>query len=199
MRKKSENPIAKNKLMDAAQALILSKGFMATSVDDVCKAAKLTKGSFFHYFKSKDELGAELLTRYCCSTKEAFKNGCCDKEADPLKRVYGFLDFMMEMARGTSRACLLGTMAQELSDTHPKIRAICAVGFKEAGEVLRKDLVEAKKKYAPKASFDPESLADHFMAVFQGSLILSKTRRDSKVKEENLKHFRTYLTQLFGR
>ena len=83
MKKTDETPLTKEKLYDAALGLILSKGFVGTSVDDICREAKVTKGSFFHYFRSKDELGAELLRKYCENGREKFKNGCCSEEKDP--------------------------------------------------------------------------------------------------------------------
>src|SRR5437660_2207426 len=51
----------KRKLLSAAEKLILKKGFTATTVDDICGVAGLTKGSFFHYFENKDELGKAVL------------------------------------------------------------------------------------------------------------------------------------------
>ena len=52
-------PTARDKLMDAAVAMIREKGFCATSVDDLCKQAGVTKGAFFHHFDSKEKLGVE--------------------------------------------------------------------------------------------------------------------------------------------
>ena len=180
--------------------LVLTKGFSATSVDDVCRAAKLTKGSFFHYFKSKDDLGAELLKRYCAVSKETFISGCCSEEKDPLKRVYGFLDFIMERGKKMGgQGCLLGSMAQELSDTHPQIRSICSEGFTGMAQVLKRDLEEAKAKYAPKSAIDPKSLAEYFVVVLEGSMLVSRVKKDAAGKAEGVKHYKQYLKTLFGR
>ncbi len=51
---------AKAKLLDAALSVIRTKGFSATTVDELCSAAGVTKGAFFHHFKSKDELGVAV-------------------------------------------------------------------------------------------------------------------------------------------
>ena len=198
MRKALTDSPTKQRLLDTAQRCVLENGFSATSVDEICKDAKLTKGSFFHYFKSKDALGAELLRRYCENGKQMFKGGCCSQEKDPLKRVYGFLDFMIVLARKKDgKGCLLGSMAQELSDTHPEIRAICAAGFAGMAEILKKDLAEAKSKHAPKASFSPREVADHFVAVLEGSMLLARVRKDAGFKENGLKHFKAYVQSLF--
>ncbi len=200
MRTAVEKSPTKEKLLDAAQKLVLAGGFVGTSVDDICRAAKLTKGSFFHYFKSKDELGTELLERYCASSKEAFLSGCCQKEADPLKRIYGFLDFMIEMGKkNAGKGCLLGSMAQELSDTHPAVRSICSRGFEEMARILKQDLKEAKARYAPKsAAIDPQSLADHFVVVLEGAMLVSKVTSKTDRKGDGLRHYKEYLKALFA-
>ena len=200
MRTAVENSPTKEKLLDAAQSLVLAKGFVGTTVDEICRAAKLTKGSFFHYFDSKEELGVELLQRYCAHSKAAFKSGCCQEEKDPLKRVYGFLDFMVETVRKSAgKGCLMGSMAQEMAETNAEIRSICAAGFHEMAENLKRDLGEAKSKYAPKATWDPASLADHFVAVLEGTMLLSKVRQNTGARENGLKHYKAYVKSLFGR
>ncbi len=200
MRTKQEHSPAREKLFEAAQTLILEKGFAGTTVDDICKASKLTKGSFFHYFKSKENLGVRLLEKYCASSKEMFACGCCQEEKDPLKRIYGFLDYMIGMSKkGGGKGCLLGSMAQELSDTHPEIRSICCRGFSEIAAHLESDLKAAKAKYAPKASFDPKSLAEHFVTVLEGSMLVSKVRKGTENKISGVEHYKNYLKALFGR
>ena len=200
MRTAKQNSPAKKKLLDAAQHLVLTKGFMGTTVDDICRSAKLTKGSFFHYFESKDDLGFKLLERYCADSREAFHLGCCAAEKDPLKRVYGFLDFMIRMAKEKGgKGCLLGSMAQELSDTHPDIRNLCAKGFAGMAEHLRHDLAQAKKIHVPKTAFDPKELADHFVAILEGTMLLARVRQDKRIKTSSLLHFKQYLKSLFGK
>jgi len=200
MRKPSKNSSTKDKLLDAAQELVLTKGFAATSVDDICGKAKLTKGSFFHYFKSKDDLGSALLTRYCMASKEEFVSGCCGTEKDPLKRVYSFLDFVMEKGKKKEgKGCLLGSMAQELADTHPDIRSICSQGFTGMAQFLKQDLALAKAKYAPKSVADPQSLAEHFVVVLEGSLLVSRVQKQAAGRMNGLKHYKEYLKSIFGR
>lgn len=203
MRKAAERPVSKDKLLDAAQGLVLERGFAATSVDDICKSARLTKGSFFHYFKSKDDLGAELLKRYCRTTKDDFLSSCCcENEKDPLKRVYEILDFFIQKGKkmaGESKGCLLGSMAQELADTHPEIRSICSQGFEGMAGMLKENLKEAKAKHAPKnPAIDPESLAEHFVVVLEGTQVVNRVRKGG-AKLEGLKHYKAYIRSLFGR
>lgn len=188
----------KEKLLDAACELMLAKGYTAASVDDICAAAGLTKGSFFHYFESKEDLGKALAERVYGSARETFQAAPFRQKKDPLDRILGYVDFLIEMARGkgAARGCLLGTFAQELSDTHPKIRLVCAECFTSWAEDIQKDLEAAKAMYAPRASWSAAGMADHLIAVLEGAIILAKAKQDRKVIETSLVHFKEYLKHM---
>ncbi|MGH2670894.1 MAG: TetR/AcrR family transcriptional regulator, partial [bacterium] len=81
MRTTPATPPSKARLLDAAERLMLAKGFEATTVDEICGAAKLTKGGFFHYFHSKEDLGRQLLERFCASGSRMHE-GFCGAERD---------------------------------------------------------------------------------------------------------------------
>lgn len=187
--------------MNAAQELMLAKGFGATSVDEICRKAKLTKGSFFHYFKSKDDLGKVLLERFCCTAQGQMKEccGCGEAESDPLKRIDQHIDFAIKFSqeRVGAKGCLIGTFAQELSDTHPQIRSMCAEAFQEWGKLIAADLREAKARYKPKTNFDPKDLAQHLIAIIEGAEILAKAQGDKKLVKKSLEYYRDYIRKIF--
>src|SRR5580698_10568090 len=107
MRTAREKPIKKENLLDAAYELMMAKGYVATSVDEICKKAKTTKGSFFHYFESKEELAKVLLTRQCSSHQKT-KDELFGK--DPYKRVFGQIDMAIAMNKNLKRSvgCIKG-------------------------------------------------------------------------------------------
>ena len=193
MKTAQEKPIKKENLMDAAFELMMAKGYVATSVDEICEKAKTTKGSFFHYFESKEELAKALLTRKCAA-QQKIKEELFGK--DPYKRVFGHLDMLIEMIKkpGVTKACIKGMLGQELSDTHPEIRKICAVHFENVTNDFAQDLTDAKKEYG--GNFDANALAKHFIAVLQGSYLLAKVQGKNNVVIENLEHFKKYLQTL---
>jgi TetR/AcrR family transcriptional regulator, transcriptional repressor for nem operon len=193
MKKAQEKPIKKESLLDAAFELMMAKGYVATSVDEICEKAKTTKGSFFHYFESKEELAKALLTRKC-TAQQRIKEELFGK--DPYKRVFGHLDMLIEMIKRPSgaKACIKGMLGQELSDTHPEIRKICAAHFENVTNDFAQDLADAKKQYG--GNFEPVALAKHFIAVLQGSYILAKVQGNNNVVIENLEYFKKYLQTL---
>lgn len=187
------------RLLDAAEELMLSRGFVAATVDGICSAAGLTKGSFFHYFPSKEDLGKVLLERFAKRQQARFLEACAAVE-DPLQQVYRVVDCAIEGARDPHmKGCLIGTFAQEISETHPELREVCKVSFEGFAEWLSRVLVAAKKRHCPRAKFDAASLGDYFLSIAQGSLLLVRTSGDRARMERNLVHFRDYLRILFGR
>ena len=200
MRTAQLNPASKEKLLDAAESLMLAKGFEATSVDEICAAAGLTKGSFFHYFETKEGLAKVALERFCQRQQERMQAAPFHKNSDPLARIEAMLDFMAEMAKSQGvQGCLLGTFSQELCETTPEIQACCAEQFRAWTKGLKQMLDEAKKKYAPRVAVDTHSLAEHVITVLEGSLILAKAKRDPKVVAEGLGHVKRYVQGVFGK
>ncbi len=194
-------PDTKRALLDAAMKLMLSQGFTATSVEDICSGAGVTKGSFFHYFESKDALGLALAEYFSQRQGEMFRNAPYRQLADPLERVFGRLDFVSAMARNPQmpRSCVMGNLVQELSSTHPEIRDFCAGAFQRVAADFARDLAEARKQYPPVIKFDPESVGRLFLTVVQGSMILSKAAQSATPFQENVEHLREYIAHLFGR
>jgi TetR/AcrR family transcriptional repressor of nem operon len=200
MRKQQADSPTRDKLLDAAQELMLTKGYVATSVDEVCQAAGLTKGSFFHYFPGKEDLGIAVAQRFAERKRQVFEAAPFRRREGPLDRVLGHVDFLIEMIRSplASKGCLLGTFVQELSQTHPNIRATCAACFEAGVADLERDLEQARAKHAPQATWSARSLAEHLLAVVQGAIILAKAKQDTRVIQESLEHFKRYLQALFA-
>lgn len=198
MRTRQENPATREKLLETAQHLMLAKGYTATSVEEICEAAKLTKGSFFHYFASKEDLGKAVLDRYVNTMFQAVHNASFLKKGDPLQRLYGYIDFMIALSKDPARrsGCLLGNFAQVLTDTNPEIRTQCAAHFSLWADMLKQELDAAKAVYKVRG-LDTGGLADHFIALFEGSLMLAKTRQDLDIIANNLFHFKNYLKSIF--
>jgi TetR/AcrR family transcriptional regulator, transcriptional repressor for nem operon len=198
----SELPETKRKLLDAGVSLMRQQGYNATTVDDICFAAGVTKGGFFHYFKSKEEVARAAVERFREVKAQNFQDAPFRKLADPLARVYGRLDFAKESTGGDkhlTKGCLLGMFAQELSFTHPKLRSICQESFARMASDFEKDLADAKSLHASKADFDPKNVAMLYVTIIQGSLILAKAAETNAVLHENIEQFRRYLQGLFGR
>ncbi len=195
------NPEAKEKLLIAGQELVLRQGFAATAIDQVCRRAGTTKGSFFHYFASKQELGEELLRRFGAERMRFMMEGPDRGIADPRDRLFAYLDRMLEQSEDPAvlEGCLLGNIGQEMSRSNPAMRELVALGMRVWSEFVEADLREAQRKYAPRAEWDPLGVARHLIAVFQGGLLLVRVTGDSKVLRESLEHYVVYVEGLLGK
>jgi TetR/AcrR family transcriptional repressor of nem operon len=192
---------SKTKLLNAALDVIRTKGYADTSVDDICHKARVTKGSFFHHFKSKDELALAAAAHWDRMTGGFFAAAPYHKAEDPLDRVLGYVDFRGAILTGElpDYTCLLGTLVQETYATHPEIRAACDRGMSSHIAELTRNIEAAKQLYAPTATWSAESVGYFIQAVLQGSFIFAKAKQSPEVVRENLEHLRRYLQTLFDR
>ena len=87
------------RLLDAAEQLMLSRGFGATSLDRICASVGLSKGCFFHHFKSKEALGKATLDRAVECKQRIFQEAPFRNKRDPLQRVYGYVDFAIDLSQ----------------------------------------------------------------------------------------------------
>jgi TetR/AcrR family transcriptional repressor of nem operon len=191
---------SKTKLLSAALSVIRAKGYAATTVDDLCHAAGVTKGSFFHHFKSKDELAMSAAAYFGETTEGFFTSAPYHNLKDPLDRLLGYLDFRAEGLRGElpDYTCLLGTLVQETYATHPDIRTACDLGMSRHIAILTRDIEAAKQLYAPDAPWSAASVGYFIQSVLQGAFIFAKAKQSPEVARESLAHLRRYLATIFN-
>ena len=191
---------SKTKLLDAALRVVRTKGYTATTVDDICAAAGVTKGSFFHHFRSKDDLALAAVDHWNERTEGFFAAADYRRAPDPLDRLLGYIEFRGAILVGqlSDYTCLLGTLVQETYATHPDIRAACDKGMSAHIAELTRDLEAAKQLYVPTASWTPESVGYFIQTVLQGAFIFAKAKQSPDVVRGCLDHTRRYLEHLFA-
>ena len=201
MRTSTTQPDARTRLLDAAMQVIRAQGYSATTVDDICRAAGLSKGAFFHHFKSKEDLAIAAAAHFSQMAERLFRAAPYRQHTDPLDRLLGYVDFRSSLLTGPPPGftCLLGTMVQEAYDTHPAIRRACDTYISAHAAEVAKDIAAARTRYAPEASWSVEGLALYTQAVLQGAFVLAKAKGGSDVARDCLAHLRRYLAHLFYR
>lgn len=194
-------PEKKLKILDAALQLMLTKGYHATTVDEICAEAKVTKGSYFHYFKSKEDAAKETLAYFGRLQQGMLQNAGIENEEESWARLQKFLDFYLMVSHNPDlpKSCLASTFAQELSEDYPELRVMCEANFEMNAQPLVKILSDCKQDYAPQATFDPTYVAEYFISLYQGSLILAKAKQDPTIIASNVEYFRTHLNMLFNK
>ena len=191
---------AKTKLLDAATDVIRAKGYSATTVDDICQFAGVTKGAFFHHFESKEELAVSAAREFSSLADRLFATAPYRQLADPVDRLLGYVEFRKSLLQGAlpEFTCLLGTMVQEAYRTHPAIREACESGLSEHVAMLEEDIAEALRTYGGDGQWSAESLAIYMQAVIQGAFIIAKAQQGPAVAAACLDHLRRYIQTLFS-
>ena len=186
-------------LMEAAFGLVRTKGLAATSVDEICAAAGVSKGAFFHHFKSKDELAAEAAYHWSAVTEPVFANADYHAPADPLDRVLGYIDLRHAMTEGeiAEFTCFVGTMAQEAWATSPAVQAATWDSMSRHADALVADIEAARQSRGITGDWSARSLALHIVAVTQGAFILAKASGDRALAGDTITHLRRYVERLF--
>ena len=171
--------------------MIRRRGYNATAVDDICKSAGITKGAFFHHFRTKESLVEACLIEW--DRRLAGLEGAAgfQRLRSPRKRVAGFMEFFAEAFRNPNmlKSCLVGTTVQEAAETNPVLRNAANVCFANAGARFQALLDDA----ASRKKIDTASLAALWLATLQGSLLLYKATGDDRAFHKNLEHAQTYI------
>ena len=191
---------SKTRMLEAALSVIRTKGYTATRIEDVCEAAGLTKGSFFHHFSTKEELAIAAADYWSEITSALFADAPYHAPADPVQRVLAYVDFRKALLQGElpEFTCLVGTMTQEVFGTHPAIREACEHSISGHAATLVPDIQAAIEQCGIQADWTAESLALFTQGAIQGAFILAKARQDTAAAADAIDHLRRYLELLFN-
>jgi TetR/AcrR family transcriptional repressor of nem operon len=186
------------KLLDAALRLMLSKGYPATTVDEICSEAGVSKGSFYHFFKTKEALGLATLARFYRHGVAEMQSGPFLSMTDPVERALGFVDHVADRSTYLwTDGCLLGGFAAELAETNPAMRRAVADMFDQlagAIAVVFGPIGKRTGENGPSAM----DLAEMFLAVLEGSILLARAHQDPERIPKAVKRFRGYLEGLIA-
>ncbi len=174
----------RSQIIDAAARLMSQRGFASTSVDDVIREAKLSgKSHFYHYFKSKEELGYAVLARQFERFTERGLAVLREPMIEPLERLTLFIDTLvaLQIARGLQGGSPFGSLAAELADTHDGFRERIALVFERWAAQIRSLLWEARPLLHD--DVDTGRLARFIIATLEGALLMARVHRDAAALE----------------
>ena len=170
----------RERILAVATELIHARGFKETGLTDILTASGVPKGSFYHYFPSKEDLGRELLVRYRTEAREHLEREAFPPTGEVLPQ---FVAFFEEISRkgqaegGCQAGCLLGNLAAEVANIHEDLRREVARCFTELREVFADALERGQRTGELAPDFEPEAAAEFLMSVMEGSILLAKARR----------------------
>jgi TetR/AcrR family transcriptional repressor of nem operon len=194
----------REKILDAAQALILERGYAGVSIDGLIAHVGITKGAFFYHFKSKNELAQALIARFTEMDRTVMRDATARAERlsrDPLQQLLIFVGLFEEMFEGLSEpypGCLFASYVYELQQFDSGTQQIVFDSFIHWREHLTTWFDKIVEVHSPKLPIDTASLADAFTVVLEGAFITAKATNDADVIPQQLRHFRNYLELLFS-
>lgn len=198
-RRERDPAATRQRLIDATVRLMLRQGFAGTSVDQICKEAGMTKGSFFHHFENKEALGTAAVEWWGRMGTALYAEAWKDSTRDPLEQLHHLFDIMAGFTRRDADpvVCMVGMMSQEMSVTNPAFQTACEKELNLWTSNVASMLTAARKQHKPKTKFDPVQVAWFLNSLWQGSMLIGKTCRSQELIRHNLKLARDYVDSLF--
>lgn len=167
-------------LLRAGVEALTVKGFVATGIDEVLRRVGVPKGSFYHYFDSKEAFGTALIERYGSYFAHKLERHFTDETHPPLARLRAFIaDAEAGMARhGYTRGCLIGNLGQEMGALPESYRAQLGAVFADWQQRLARCLIaaQARGEIAPDA--DCAQLSAFFWIGWEGAVLRAKLERN---------------------
>lgn len=167
-------------VVEAAAALIRDRGFRATSVGDILARTGLPKGSLYHHFESKEQIGYAVLARWRDDMQARLLGPLLAEDgAPPLDRVTRALATVQTELEGEGcrGGCLLGTLAAELADVHEGFRARLSEAFAGYADAFAAPLRRAVAEGTLRPGTDAAALATFLVAALEGGVLLAKVHR----------------------
>ena len=181
----AETP-SRTSILKTARELMLKYGYAATSVDDICSKAGVTKGSFYHFFGAKEELGLAVLNEFYEEGVARVASGAYAGMNDPRRRLLGLFDHLEAIGPDLWRhGCLMGNFACELGESNPSMRRRVAEMFEELMNRLApffRPIARDRREAA--------ELAEQTLMVIEGAVIMAKAHHDPRRIAAGLRRFR---------
>jgi TetR/AcrR family transcriptional repressor of nem operon len=194
----------KDRIIEVASGLINVRGFNNTSVDDLLQASGVKKGSFYYYFKSKEDLGYAIIENHLRRFSDHVLGKAFSNQKNALIQLEDFLDIILELHRqkNCSGGCLMGNMAMEMSDIHEGFRKRFQEVFEDWRIRVAGVLHKAKLSGELTDHVDPTRVAQFLIAGVEGGILLSKVKKDIRVLENCFKelkmHIKMYVSHDLG-
>ncbi|GEN25274.1 TetR/AcrR family transcriptional regulator [Halomonas cupida] len=171
---------ARDLLIQVGKTMIAEQGYNATGINAVLKEAGVPKGSFYHYFASKEAFGLAVIESFAEENDQQLYGVLKDASRPALDRVSDWLAVSRgEMKRcDHSRGCLIGNLGQEMSSRSDVLRDALAQAFQRWEGCLADCLGEGQAEGSVRRDLDAGALAAFVMAGWQGALLRAKTVRD---------------------
>lgn len=194
---------SRERILATAESLILQKGYVGTSIEDILERAAITKGGFFYHFNGKGDLANALVERYLVQDQKVFDElleRADSLSEDPLQRLLIFLNLFAEMVAGltsTHPGCLVAAFTYEMQQFDEMTRERMKDGLMEWRAMVARRLTLVAERYPARIPVTMEALADMFSSCLEGGIVLARLLDDNKALVEQVHAYRSHLRLVF--
>ncbi|MDD3293566.1 MAG: TetR family transcriptional regulator C-terminal domain-containing protein [Geobacteraceae bacterium] len=171
----------RSEIIRAGMGIIARHGYNSTGIEAILKQAGVPKGSFYHYFSSKQEFGLQVLDHFASGIEKIFSTMLSDASLSPLARLRKCVEGLVTRFEDNNCGvgCLVANLGQELADQNEEFRQRLAWIFRSWMRLFEQCLREARSAGEIPAESSPELLAEVFISGFEGALLVSKVMKSS--------------------
>jgi len=171
--------------------LIHAQGFNATGIQQILQTAGIPKGSFYFYFKSKEDFGLEIINYFNASISSIFTRYLSEKKMPPLKRLEKLFEFFEAVFQksGYTLGCPIGNLSLELADTNERLRLHLADVIEARIAQIKLCLQDAKNDKSLPANLNTDDTARFIFHGFEGAVLHMKVVKSV----EPIRAFRIFL------
>jgi TetR/AcrR family transcriptional regulator, transcriptional repressor for nem operon len=192
-----DNTDTRTALVRAGVELLTEQGFVSTGIDQVLKTVGVPKGSFYHYFASKDDFGFAVIHAYGGYFAAKLDRCLANPARLPLQ---GLADFIADAKAGMTRfqfrrGCLVGNLGQELGGSHDEFRRRLEAIMMEWQARVAACLRQARAAGQIKPETDCERMAEFFWTGWEGAILRAKLTRSTRPMDVFAETFFTLLTE----
>ena len=171
--------LIKENILDIGVGLLNKKGYNGIGIKEVLDEAQIPKGSFYHYFKSKEDFGLQVVKKYSHNTLAFLRFHLEDNSKSPKERLMQFFDAMQEMyiKKECKEGCLLGNTATELADVNTSFSFLLQNEFIEYENIFERSIQQAKERGEISSNKSAKKIAAFILNSFEGALLRMKVEK----------------------
>jgi len=194
---------SRDRILTTAEEIILQKGYVGTSLEEILDKAAITKGGFFYHFNGKAELARALVERYLVEDEKLFSELQVRADSlseDPLQRLLIFLNLLAEGVIGLTTVhpgCLAASFTYEIQQFDDSMRERIANGMLAWRAMIATRLQQIMEKRTPRLPVEVDVLADTFTALLEGGIILARIFNSNEALYKQVLAYRNHLRLLF--
>lgn len=173
----------RQEIVEAAAALMHSKGYENTKLNDILEVAQIGKGQFYHYFSSKHEFGLAVIDYYFDNWNRRLLEDILGSEKDPKIKFNEMLEWVVQnhMSNQAKCGCVFGNLAIEMSEHDERFRQKIKAVFETWVDKLKPVLAGMIKGSSQSGPEEIDKLAHGIVAMLEGGILLMKSQQDIKV------------------